>query len=291
MDIALVFFSATGNTRYIARIIGDEFRTEGATVTFHDITTADSRKKGLDVSRYDAIIFGFPVHSLRAPRVIREWLTTLAGDGMRCAMFFTFGGFMVHPAHYSTAQILEKQGFVVVSSAEFPGRHTYNLGGWNAFPDRPDHRERALAQEYAAAASARFTAKDSQTVSELDQGMFTDEQLDAFEHYRFKIITEIPGRKTATCSLCGLCESLCPTEAMDHLRGTADPARCITCLRCVDSCPDKVITINSTRESWPLKLSMSRTTEQEVNSQRGRIYLPQQQMKIITDGTSTPHSS
>jgi hypothetical protein len=45
-------------------------------------------------------------------------------------MFFTYGGFGVHPTHYSTRQILKEQNFIVVSSAEFLGAHTFNLGGW-----------------------------------------------------------------------------------------------------------------------------------------------------------------
>ena len=45
-------------------------------------------------------------------------MKTLEGQGKKCAMFFTYGGFGVHPTHYSTRQILENQNFVVVSSAE-----------------------------------------------------------------------------------------------------------------------------------------------------------------------------
>ncbi len=73
--------------------------------------------------------------------------------------------------------------------------------------------------------------------------------------------------------MCGLCENACPTGAMDHIKGVADPSLCITCLRCVDICPDKMITINSTKKSWPVKLSMSKTTEQELNKQVGKLYV------------------
>ncbi len=273
MNIALVYFSATNNTRHMARVIKKEFEAMDASVDLHDVTTLDSRNREIPLADYDAVVFGFPIHSLRAPRVMRGWLKTLRGGGMKCAMFFTFGGFMVHPAHHSTARILEEQGFVVVSSADFPGKHTYNLGGWKAFPQRPDSREFTLAREYTAATYDRFSGWDRNTISELEKGAFTDEQLDAFEQYRFKVVTELPHRGAETCSMCGLCEESCPTKAMDHVKGLADPALCIACLRCVDICPEEVIRINSTEQSWNFKLSMGKTTEREVNSQVGRMYL------------------
>ena len=273
MDIAIVYFSATSNTRTMAVTIGKEFEARGAEVALHDMTTPKARERGLDLSACDAVIFGFPVHSLRAPRLMREWLETLDGDGMPCAMFFTFGGFMVHPAHHSTAEILKRRQFRVVSSAEFPGKHTYNLGGWKAFPDRPDKRETDLAAQYAEATLKRFSREDASAVSELNRGGFSGEQLDHFETLRFKMVSKLPSRDGAECSLCGLCEEACPTGAMDHLAGEADPASCIACLGCVDTCPEDALKINSTEASWQTKLSMSKTSAAELNAQTGKIYL------------------
>ena len=51
-------------------------------------------------------------------------------------MFFTYGGFGVHPAHHATREILEERHFRVVSSAEFLGAHTFNRAGWEAMVDR-----------------------------------------------------------------------------------------------------------------------------------------------------------
>ena len=42
----------------------------------------------------------------------------------------------------------KEQHFRVVSSAEFLGAHTFNLGGWKALEERPDERDVAVAKEY-----------------------------------------------------------------------------------------------------------------------------------------------
>jgi len=273
MNIAIFYFSATGNTRTMARIIGEQFEAKGAEAALHDVTTPAARDAKVDLPAYDAAVFGFPVHSLRAPRLMRDWLATLNGNTMPCAMFFTFGGFMVHPAHHSTAEILKNRGFKVVAAAEFPGKHTYNLGGWQAFPDRPDDRERHLADRYVQAVHKRFSGVDPGVLSGLPQGPFSEEELTHFETLRFKMVGKLPTRDGAECTLCGLCEEICPSGAMDHATGTADPSACIACLGCVAACPEHALVINSTRESWQPKLSMGKTTEAELNSQTGKIYL------------------
>ncbi|UUX91193.1 hypothetical protein [Methanoplanus endosymbiosus] len=81
-------------------------------------------------------------------------------------MFFTYGGFKIHPAHQSTRQILNRQNFSVVASAEFPGAHTFNAGGWKAMENRPDSSDLKVAEEYAEAVLKRFTGEDSEIAGE-----------------------------------------------------------------------------------------------------------------------------
>lgn len=273
MKLAIIYFSATNNTKVIAEIIRKEFESLGASVDMHDVTSLADRQQAHDFSLYDAFVFGFPIHSLRAPRVIRDWLRTIQGEGRKCGMFFTYGGFMIHPAHHSTREILNEQNFVVVSSAEFPGAHTFNIGGWRAFPDRPDAREFELSAKYAEETYKRFSGEHDGMLGELDKGLFSDEQLDQFESLRFKIITRLPSRDGAECSLCGRCEEVCPTGAMNFETGNADPTKCIACLGCVAACTDNVLNINSTLETWQLKLDMGNTNEADLNKQTGKMYL------------------
>ena len=179
----------------------------------------------------------------------------------------------MHPAHESTRVLLNNCGFTVIASAEFPGAHTFNLGGWKALPDRPDIRDAELARQYADAVCKRFGDEDGGVLGELDKSTFSDEQLDLFESYRFKVLSQLPGRNGTACSQCGVCEETCPTGAMDATLGQADPQRCIACLRCVYSCPEQVLQINDTSASWEKKLTMGNTTEAEINRKTGRIYL------------------
>ncbi len=273
MKLLLCYFSATGNTAKMAKTIGDEFRQLGAEVEERDITPLSARSAKIDPGPYEAFVIGAPIYSWRAPRVVREWLLTLEGRGRKGSMFFTYGGFQVPPTHHSTKQILEERGFVVVSSAEFLGAHTFNLGGWRAVVDRPDASDLDVAREYARKTFARFTGEDPGTLGEMERSTHTEEFLDSIETFRFKILTQLPTRRGEACSLCMICEETCPTGAMNAERGEAEPGKCIACLACVAKCPEDALKINDMAQIWASKLEMEKVTEESIKAKKSRIYL------------------
>jgi flavodoxin/ferredoxin len=272
MKVLILYFSATENTAKIAKVIEEKFKEKGARVTMSDITSYTNRQEKIDLAPYDAVVFGSPVHSRRAPRVVREWLRTLNGQGKKCSMFFTYGGFGVHPTHYSTREILEEQHFRVVSSAEFLGTHTFNLGGWKAMEGRPDEHDFEVAKAYVERTYKRFTDEDEGLLGELEKTEFTEEQLDSVETSRFKVLTQLPTRSGEECSMCLDCEELCPTGAMEAESGEADKEKCIACLACVYNCPDEVLKINDMSHSWSPKLDMDKATEESLKEQKSKIY-------------------
>lgn len=273
MNALIVYFSATGNTGKIARVVGDAFTAMGAAVTLLDITPHASRRKAPDFTASDVVIFGAPIHSWRAPRLVREWMKTIDGRGKKCSMFFTYGGFGIHPTHYSTRRILENQNFEVVSSAEFPGFHTFNLGGWKAMEGRPDASDFELAQEYARLTFKRFSGEDSGALGELEKTKHTEAELDSIESFRFKVLTQVPTREGKECCMCMACEELCPSGAMLAETGKADQSKCIACLGCVANCPEGALKINDMSQSWSFKLAMEKISVEDMKTKKGKIYL------------------
>ncbi|MCF8043902.1 MAG: flavodoxin domain-containing protein, partial [Desulfarculaceae bacterium] len=85
MKVLICYFSATGNTGQIAQAINDRLAKLGAQVEIKDVTALEDRQQPASFDQYDAVIFGSPIHSMRSPRLFREWLATLEGNGKRCA--------------------------------------------------------------------------------------------------------------------------------------------------------------------------------------------------------------
>jgi flavodoxin/ferredoxin len=273
MKVLLAYFSATGNTAQIANTVKEQLTELNIEIDEFNITSHSDRQNNIDVDPYDAAIFGFPVYSNRAPRLAREWLQTLDGNGKKCATFFTYGGLCVHPSHYSTRQILEKQNFVVVSSAEFLGAHTFNLAGWEAMENRPNQSNFDVAREYALKTYKRFIGEDAGRLGELEKTKFSEKQLDEKENFKFKIIKQFPTRNGKECSMCRTCEEQCPTHAMNAETGSANPDECIVCLRCVANCPDNILKINDLSKIFKMELQRGNTTKELLAEKTSKIYL------------------
>lgn len=273
MKLLMVYFSPTGNTRKVAQAVADRCDQLGSDVTLWDMTLPLQRQKNVELTAFDAFVFGFPVHSLRAPRLVRQWLRTWQGEKKRCAMFFTYGGFSVHPAHYSTGKILEQQGFRVVASAQFPSAHTYNRGGWEALPHRPNNEDLEEARNYADAVYPRLMGTDNKRPPAFEQGQYTTKQLDAFEDFRYQVVSQLPTRSGVECCLCRQCEKMCPVGVFAAEPGEVVRAGCLACLACVAICPEQVLHINDTHATWEKKLHMGQTSASVLNRQKSVFYL------------------
>ncbi len=245
LKVALIYFSATNVTHTYVRAIQDRLRELGCTAQAFDVTAYAARQKPLPLDEFDAFIFGFPVFADFAPSVINDWLPTLEGHGRKCALFLTYGARTTGYAHFHTRLLLEQAGFQVLFSAEFLGRHSFNVGGWRILPNRPDDQDLAVASEYAALACERF-AHDSPEVFRLQK---------PFGYHRARAALDTaakrterawtnPVRTTADCTMCRNCETECPTQAFNADTGLSDPARCIECMHCVYICPDHVLKVD-----------------------------------------------
>jgi len=272
IKIALVYFSATNVTHTYVQIIREGLLNQGCAVQAFNVTAYASRQNSLAFDGFNGVIFGFPVFSDFAPSVINEWLPTLNGQGKRCALFFTYGGRTTGYAHFHTKLLLEQAGFHLLFSAEFLGRHSFNIGGWRILPERPNEQDLALAQEYAALAIELFS-QDAPAVLRLQKPFGYNQVIGSLE--KRQEITERqwknPVRIAEECSMCRDCETECPTQAFHADTGLSDPRTCIGCMHCVYICPDKALKVDDMKGAYDPFLSNWHLTEEMMNAKKSRI--------------------
>lgn len=272
LKIAVIYFSATHVTRSYAGTIYADLMARGCRSRQIDVTSFSARQTRLPVDEFDAFIFGFPVFADFAPSVINDWLATLDGQGKPCAMFFTYGGRTSGYAHFHSLSLLEAANFRVRFTAEFLGRHSFNVAGWRALPNRPDERDFSVAREFAALAVERFSTggADGFTLQKPFGYPRALEELRAKERGQERRWTN-PVR-VGDCSLCGACEEECPNQAIDHLTGESDPVKCIECMHCVYICPDRVLKVDDQMGPfYPMFLREWNLTDEIMEHKQSKI--------------------
>jgi ferredoxin/flavodoxin len=271
--ICLVYFSATHVTKSYAEVIEKELARRGSKVRLIDVTPHASRQDRLPINDFDGFVFGFPVFADFAPSVINDWIPTLQGKGKKCAMFFTYGGRTTGYAHFHTKLLLEKAGFLIQFSAEFLGRHTFNVGGWNILPDRPNEQDFTVAREFAALTLEKFS-HDSPGIFALQKPFAYNAIIDLMSQKKKTAERGLrhPFRFTKECSMCLRCETECPNQAFNSDKGLSDPLRCIECMHCLYICPDKVLKIDDRmRDAYNAFLENWHLTEEMMNKKKSKI--------------------
>jgi NAD-dependent dihydropyrimidine dehydrogenase PreA subunit len=274
LKIGIIYFSATDVSATYARTIAGALEDRGCAVTLLNVTPHAAREKDLPIRDLDGFVFGFPVFSDFSPRVVHPWLPTLRGGGRPCALFLTYGARTAGYGHFHTSGLLTSAGFRVLFTAEFLGRHSFNVAGWNIIPDRPDEQDFAVARDFAKLVVSRFSDESSSPIK-IQKPFRCNESVTALENWKPPIERSPtnPVRVTPECSMCRRCENECPAKAFDAEAGVSDFTRCISCMRCVYICPDKVIKVDERvgeryadfKDSWHL-------TEEMMRAKKSRIF-------------------
>ena len=66
---AVIFFSGTGNTKYVAKLFKERFNKENINIEIIDIQKTEKLNK-----KYDFYIFGGPIHAEMVPKILTDWV-------------------------------------------------------------------------------------------------------------------------------------------------------------------------------------------------------------------------
>ncbi|MHA1671349.1 MAG: EFR1 family ferrodoxin [Promethearchaeota archaeon] len=268
MNLAIFYFSATGITKTISNHIASILEQEGNSVKLTNIITPDMRQIQIDFSKFDACFFGFPVFAGRLPTVAEEWIKTLDGRNLKCSMFFTYGARDLEWAHQVSYYLLSQANFQVVLSAEFIGRHSFNVAkGWSLAKDRPNQLDLDVATKFARDSIIRFQ-KDIEFKIDLSKFSYKSQKVRKNKGLWSKLY---PSRENKECSMCYLCEKECPTRAFDAKSGDTNKKRCIVCMHCVTICPDNVIKVGDASQLYKYFTDRLGLTDDVVKQKRSKI--------------------
>lgn len=227
-----IYFSPTGTTKSIIDAISTAL---DADFEININITQPDDNEDLDCTKRDLLVIGFPIYSGRVPQTMLDRLSFLKGNNTPAVIVAVYGNAKVDDALLEMKELLIKKGFNIIGASSFIGEHSYSTAELPIGVGRPDSKDLSVAKLFGEKLAAKL---DSCSVGS------TASQVLLPGNTPYKSINllglGVPDIDKNLCNDCGICASVCPTNAIDpHQPHSGDDNACISCYACIKSCPQK----------------------------------------------------
>lgn len=220
-----IYFSAASTTRKIADAVAQG-------IARRDIQRTDlllhPQTAPLTLTPDDIAIFAMPVYAGRIPTVAVDSLRQIRGANTPAIIVCVYGNRHYDDALLELRDVVEEQGFSVVSAGLFIAQHSI-------FPQvaagRPDDNDLA---------EARQLGSQSREWLATHPDWATAPRIEVPGHYPYRPTMNPPlkPKTSRQCNRCGICTAQCPVGAIDkNDPRRIDKERCLSCAHCIAVCP------------------------------------------------------
>jgi flavodoxin/NAD-dependent dihydropyrimidine dehydrogenase PreA subunit len=247
MNVTMIYFSQSGNTRKVAEAMAEAFREAGHVARIVSLEKATPH----DATTGDLLGVGTPCFSSQAPTPVKAFLRTLPRlDKQRAFVFATSGG---APGRvlYDLTSLLQSKGADVVGGFLTRGElHHPAPCLIGRMPHRPNVEDFAHARRFASAVAEHVLANRLGSVTESYPATFKPMgrfynlvallSTDGF----LRLVLPKPKPHSARCNQCQWCVRECPMHNITLQPYPVLGNQCIRCYRCLTDCPQKAFDVD-----------------------------------------------
>ncbi|MBI9075771.1 MAG: EFR1 family ferrodoxin [Desulfatibacillum sp.] len=231
-SVKMAFFSPTGTSKAIIQAVAQGINHDK--VELIDLTRPDIRKQALKTTENELLIVAVPVYAGRVPGLLMGWLQSLEANNTPCVCIAVYGNREYDDALLELKESLEKQGCKPVAGAAYIGEHSFSAEDTPIAVARPDENDLKHAEAFGVKIREKLDSLAS-------VGEIPGLEVPGNRPYKAmggKISTDFIEVSDA-CTQCGICEDLCPVNAIDYANDImVDQDLCIRCCACIKGCPE-----------------------------------------------------
>ena len=224
MKLYAIFFSPTGGTRKVCQLLTSAWQQPA-----EEVDLSDSRRdfSAISLTAEDICVVAVPSFGGRVPPVAAQRLGQIQGGGARAVFATVYGNRAFEDTLTELEDVLKAAGFrcaaAVAAVAEHSIMHQFAAG-------RPDARDKEQLADFSR-----------QIRSHLERSTPVEPAVPGNRPYKELHTIPMVPQTLDTCNRCGSCASLCPVQAIPAATPEhTDPQLCISCMRCVQVCPQHV---------------------------------------------------
>ncbi|MDV4152237.1 EFR1 family ferrodoxin [Clostridium sp. AL.422] len=239
----ILYFSGTGNTKFIANKIAEEFYKNGCEIDTYSI----EEKIDLKNVSYDYLILGFPKYFEYIPKFFIEYLEDNLSDTSKeiKTMIFSTGRDRAKTYFNELEKKLLTKNYRVIVTKNFQMPDNYTLSKGYKKLTRKDYKEifdSSLVEIKDAVVNFLMDNYMKENVNEIKASIYkTINKMKTKDLYKNSVKYSV----NSDCDKCNLCVKICPTKNIDNIGGDIKfRDNCIMCCRCVNACPKNSIMYN-----------------------------------------------
>lgn len=236
--INTMYFSATDTTKKVVLEVANEIFKNSSNekdIKTIDFTLPSKRQSEVSFTKDNIVVIGVPVYAGRVPNKLVDYLNTIKGNGALAVCIVVYGNRDYDDALIELKDIMESDGFKVISGGAFIGEHSFSK---ILAKNRPDKKDLTIAKRFGDKIYKKITTENLlENVKVKGNKPYRKHYIPKDKKGHSSDIRKVIPKTNSNCINCKLCAKICPMGSIDYDDVSKLNGICIKCGACIKKCP------------------------------------------------------